>query len=153
MGYVVQHHPGDIGFIFPEIGYVDYPDGGEEDPLLLNLDGCPTTVKVHRYYSQKEDGGEVIYYMLRHRLFLSRMNKHEIYPDATDTVGGQRFYSLWNQCIGQLLCRNDYDIYHACDYHGALAFLYCHRPVRMVLTLHNAQYQGNFTNYILVLAK
>jgi alpha-1,3-glucan synthase len=44
-----------------------------------------------------------------------------------------------------VLERFDYDIYHTSDFHGALAPLYmlpCTVP--LVLTLHNAEYQGNY---------
>ena len=83
-----------------------------------------------------------------------------------------------DQCLGELLRRESYSVYHAADYHGALAPLYLlpdpgqasltgvnrtgsnstkqqqqqqhqgHRHssprVVMVLTLHNAEYQGVF---------
>ena len=44
-----------------------------------------------------------------------------------------------------MLQRYHYDIYHTSDFHGALAPLYL-LPYTMplVLTLHNAEYQGNY---------
>ena len=44
-----------------------------------------------------------------------------------------------------MLERFNYDIYHTSDFHGALAPLYLlPRTVPLVLTLHNAEYQGNY---------
>lgn len=73
------------------------------------------------------------------------------------TVAGAYYYAAWNMCIAEILRRESYAVYHAADYHGALAPLYLlpdtatkrterpdHTRVVMVLTLHNAEYQGVF---------
>ncbi|MBK8479620.1 MAG: glycogen/starch synthase [Proteobacteria bacterium] len=53
-------------------------------------------------------------------------------------------YSLYNQAIAALARRIEPDVYHAHDYHAALAPIYMERPPASVLTLHNGGYQGLF---------
>ena len=59
------------------------------------------------------------------------------------------FYSLWNQCVGKLLQLYKPHIYHCPDFHACIAPWYAlqdpadHAVLRMLLVLHNAEYQGS----------
>ena len=51
---------------------------------------------------------------------------------------GNPLFSVWNQCIAAAIERTDPDIYHACDFHGALAPLYllARRSTPAIATCH-----------------
>ncbi|CAE8742434.1 unnamed protein product [Polarella glacialis] len=59
-----------------------------------------------------------------------------------------QFFSLWNQAVGALIARYRPDIFHCPDFHTAIAPWYAvpsHPSLRMLLVLHNAEYQGSIS--------
>eukprot|EP00438_Fugacium_kawagutii_P008338 Skav233352 [mRNA] locus=scaffold394:426444:426941:- [translate_table: standard] len=78
----------------------------------------------------------------------------DIYPNPMSKRKVLRFYSLWNQCVGQLLKRYRPDVYHCPDFHACIAPWYALQngdtpdaldsaELRLLLVLHNAEYQGS----------
>lgn len=129
-------------------------------PLEATLAGQRETVGV--WHSRHPRGAAL--YFFEHPLF-ARRTLLENTPEASlyASRGGDRqplgqpgvppyalpwedaaVYSLFNQAIAALARRIEPDVYHAHDYHAALAPLYMERPPASVLTLHNGGYQGLF---------
>lgn len=86
---------------------------------------------------------------LSHPWFEER-KKDTIYPNPMSKRKVLCFFSLWNQCVGQLMQQYKPHIYHCPDFHTCIAPWYALQiadptePVelRMLLVLHNAEYQG-----------
>lgn len=58
------------------------------------------------------------------------------------------FFSLWNQAVGALLVRHKPHVFHCPDFHTAIAPWYTlsrHPSLKMLLVLHNAEYQGTIS--------
>lgn len=68
--------------------------------------------------------GNITYFLLDAHIFRAR-NGGEPYPSRMDDLEAAVFYSCWNQCIAELLRREEVDLFHCNDYHCALA------PVRI----------------------
>ena len=87
---------------------------------------------------------------LSHPWFEER-DKKSIYPNPMSKRKVLCFYSLWNQCVGKLLHRYKPHVYHCPDFHACIAPWYAlqHQDpadpaqLRMLLVLHNAEYQGS----------
>jgi len=135
----------------PEIKTVDWH---EDKHIVVRVDKLEHTVRVFRRTikpPQDEEAPWVTYLMLEHDLFRSRPGK---YPDQPGSVLSLRFFSLWNQCVGVLIARQNPDVYQCPDYHTALAPWYAlrargtnqARPPRVSVVLHNAEYQGAITS-------
>jgi hypothetical protein len=39
MASILEHHPGELGFVFPAMGHIDYPKTRVEEPLTVVVDG------------------------------------------------------------------------------------------------------------------
>lgn len=86
---------------------------------------------------------------LSHPWFEER-KKEGIYPNPMCKRKVLCFFSLWNQSVGQLMQQYKPHIYHCPDFHTCIAPWYALQnadpmePVelRMLLVLHNAEYQG-----------
>ena len=86
---------------------------------------------------------------LGHPWFEER-GKENIYPNPMSKRKVLCFFSLWNQCVGHLLHRYKPHIYHCPDFHTCIAPWYARQnqdpteavDLRMLLVLHNAEYQG-----------
>lgn len=87
---------------------------------------------------------------LSHPWFEER-DKKTIYPNPMSKRKVLCFYSLWNQCVGKLLQLYKPHIYHCPDFHACIAPWYALQSqdsadqtvLRMLLVLHNAEYQGS----------
>mmetsp|Transcript_32811 Transcript_32811/g.73019 ORF Transcript_32811/g.73019 Transcript_32811/m.73019 type:complete len:1826 (+) Transcript_32811:2-5479(+) len=82
----------------------------------------------------------VTYYFVDHPMFRNRY--HGIYPTPMTSKAAIAFYSLWNQCVGNMINRLQPDLFHCPDFHNAMAVLYVDKPLKVMCTLHNAEYQG-----------
>lgn len=64
------------------------------------------------------------------------------------------FFSLWNQAVGALLVRHKPQIFHCPDFHTAIAPWYAfsggHPTLKMLLVLHNAEYQGTISTDMII---
>ena len=136
-------------FVFPRVGGVDYGKNWTPSRPIVFTDpnGATDEVKVDVLTPA---GGHVEFIALSHELFLER-TKANIYPDSRRPEHFIRWKSLWNRCVADLLLRyrttGEISVYHALDFHGALAPLYLEasglKPIPVALTLHNALYQGS----------
>lgn len=129
-------------------------------PLRVQLGARSESVGL--WHGRHPRGAEL--YFFEHPL-LARRTLLENTPEASLYVsrGGERYplgqpgvppyalpwedaavYSVFNQAIAALARRLEPDVYHAHDYHAALAPLYLERPPASVLTIHNGGYQGLF---------
>ena len=87
---------------------------------------------------------------LRHPMFSCR-DSATIYPDCQrDPEYFLQFHALWCRCLAELLRRSSITLFHCLDYHSALTPWYYEEvrgpgepPLRVVLTVHNALYQGS----------
>ena len=87
---------------------------------------------------------------LSHPWFEER-DKKSIYPNPMSRRKVLCFHSLWNQCVGKLLHRYKPHVYHCPDFHACIAPWYALQnqdpadpaQLRMLLVLHNAEYQGS----------
>ena len=87
---------------------------------------------------------------LSHPWFEER-RKETIYPNPMSKRKVLCFFSLWNQCVGKLLHQYKPHIYHCPDFHTCIAPWYAlqnedeeeRSQLRMLLVLHNAEYQGS----------
>jgi len=167
-GQLQRIHPTDLISVHPVFGEdtrygFERPDAGEAQPearranwqqdesVCVTVEGALQTVRVYRRTVAPERDQEtmtpqVTYLMLDHPWFRQRTG---IYLDQPGSVGTLRFFSLWNQAVGVLIAREDPAVYQCPDYHTALAPWYALRacgrerpPPRVVVVLHNAEYQG-----------
>eukprot|EP00929_Paragymnodinium_shiwhaense_P031722 TRINITY_DN17710_c0_g3_i1.p1 TRINITY_DN17710_c0_g3~~TRINITY_DN17710_c0_g3_i1.p1 ORF type:complete len:1937 (-),score=531.64 TRINITY_DN17710_c0_g3_i1:89-5899(-) len=158
MDLVARHHPTDLYMVHPMIGESDKvnysKDQADEMPSLrVIIDGKKEDVRVFRHTSwpQGPDGVRVEFLMLSHPLFESR-TKEGIYPNPMSRRQVLVFFSLWNQAVGALLARHKPDVYHLPDFHTAVAPWYAepmHPNLRVLLVLHNAEYQGSISTDML----
>ena len=71
-----------------------------------------------------------------------------IYPNPLSRRAVLKFFSLWNQAVGALLARHKPRVFHCPDFHSAIAPWYAlpeHPDLRILLVLHNAEYQGTIS--------
>ena len=74
---------------------------------------------------------------------MSLLSPISIETNANVPTDSAVYYSAWNACIAEIMCRFPIDLYHINDYHGAVAPLHLlPRVVPCVLSLHNAEFQG-----------
>ncbi|CAK0867763.1 unnamed protein product [Prorocentrum cordatum] len=158
MDVVAQHHPTEITMVHPAVsgdGDDPRPDAvygepdGDEPPLHVVVDGRREEVAVRRYSGASSGPGlpQVQFLLLLHPLFLKR-SRRCLYPNPMSRAEVLAFFSLWNQAVGALLVRLRPHIFHCPDFHTAVAPWYAlpqHPDLRMLLVLHNAEYQGTIS--------
>lgn len=155
---IARHHPGSIIMVHPmvdAVGGVDYTGvEGEDQPLILRVDGVEEVVKVYRHveYPQGKDGPSAVFLLLSHKHFEAR-TKTDIYPNPMTRRQVLHFWALWNKAVGALLVRHKPHVFHCPDFHTAVAPWYAfpeHPSLKMMLVLHNVEYQGQIsTNMIM----
>ncbi|CAK0867768.1 unnamed protein product [Prorocentrum cordatum] len=156
MDLVARHHPSEITMVHPAVGGDDgglvsiygEPDGAEP-PLHVVVDGREEEVVVRRFCGPPPGPGlpEVQFLLLLHPLFLKR-SRRCLYPNPMTRTEVLAFFSLWNQAVGALLVRHRPRIFHCPDFHTAVAPWYAlpeYPDLRLLLVLHNAEYQGSIS--------
>lgn len=148
---IANHHPTDIIMVHPMLdsttGQISYePCVAEDAPLDILVDGRSIRVRVfhHTAWPQGTAAPRVDVLLLSHPIFEARTSK-TIYPSPMTRLSVLRFYSLWNQSVAALIVRHRPHIFHCPDFHSAVAPWYtlpAHPDLRVVLVLHNAEYQG-----------
>jgi len=155
---IACHHPSDIIMVHPLLkqdGRVSYMGVAEEDhPLQVVVDGVTEKVRVLRHvcYPQGPRGPRADFLLLSHPLFEARA-KDAIYPNPMTRRAVLQFYSLWNQAVGALLIQHRPHIFHCPDFHSAIAPWYAlsgHPDLKVLLVLHNAEYQGTITTDMMI---
>eukprot|EP00929_Paragymnodinium_shiwhaense_P027907 TRINITY_DN16274_c0_g3_i1.p1 TRINITY_DN16274_c0_g3~~TRINITY_DN16274_c0_g3_i1.p1 ORF type:complete len:2002 (+),score=497.55 TRINITY_DN16274_c0_g3_i1:86-6091(+) len=148
---ISKHHPTDIIMVHPMVRQdekVDYsnPEMVPEERLRVTVDNVVHTVEVFRHTVIHEDTGVKVDILMLASPFLESRTKASIYPNPLSRRKVLQFFSLWNQCVGLLMVRHNVDIFHCPDFHTAVAPWYAlpRRPnLRVLLVLHNAEYQGS----------
>ncbi|CAL1160984.1 unnamed protein product [Cladocopium goreaui] len=153
MDLVARHHPTDILMIHPKVKDLTYRHDFELPPLRITVDDHEQLVRV--FYSKPADSESLAaikrgFLLLSHPWFEER-DKKSIYPNPMSRRKVLCFYSLWNQCVGKLLHRYKPHVYHCPDFHACIAPWYALQnqdpadpaQLRMLLVLHNAEYQGS----------
>ncbi|CAE7722647.1 mok14, partial [Symbiodinium sp. CCMP2456] len=156
MDLIAKHHPTDILMVHPKVAEdhrVQYSHlDTEESSIQVRVDGTLQTVTVHRSKAvQDRDGVRRQFLLLSHPWFEERA-RQSLYPNPLSRRKVLQFFSLWNQCVGKLLATYCPDVFHCPDFHSAIAPWYalpmCPR-LRMILVLHNAEYQGSIATDML----
>ena len=146
IGIIMSSFPNaDCTFLIPAYKDFSYPAEAEEASIDVLVEGYIHTIQVWRAAIQ-QPGWEAArtFYILDSPVFRLRTCE-AIYPPDSSTSDGAYHYSLWNQAIAEIMRRYSFDVYHALDFHGALAPLYLLPDAPpMALTLHNAEYQGSY---------
>jgi alpha-1,3-glucan synthase len=127
----------DIVWVVPMVGDVDYPPCEELESISIFIYGKHYSIKayVHLY-------NRVKYILLDSGIFRTRTRK-DPYTAKMNDLESAVFYSAWNQCIAEVIRRENVDIYHINDFHGAIAPLYLlPQIIPCALSLHNAEFQG-----------
>ena len=134
MGNYLQNN---IIWLVPMVGDVKYPECEACEPIIVTIYGKDFSIGVYTHTVKN-----VKYILLDAGIFKTRTRK-DPYTAKMDDLESAVFYSAWNQCIAEVICREDVDIYHINDFHGALAPLYLlPNIVPCALSLHNAEFQG-----------
>ncbi|CAL1154275.1 unnamed protein product, partial [Cladocopium goreaui] len=153
MNLVARHHPTDILMIHPKLKDLTYRHDFELSPLRIKVDEQEQLVKVFQCKPADDDSPTATkrgFLLLSHPWFEER-DKKTIYPNPMSKRKVLCFYSLWNQCVGKLLQLYKPHIYHCPDFHACIAPWYALQSqdsadqtvLRMLLVLHNAEYQGS----------
>ncbi|KAI9206635.1 glycoside hydrolase family 13 and glycosyltransferase family 5 domain-containing protein [Polychytrium aggregatum] len=130
-------HDRKIIWVVPKVSDVEYPEAETIEPIYVTVYGKTYAIETQVHIFQN-----IKYIILDAPIFRSRSTK-EPYPTRMDDLESAVFYSSWNQALAAIIARENPDIYHIQDYHGALAPLYLlPAKVPVVLTLHNAEFQG-----------
>ncbi|CAE7230916.1 mok11 [Symbiodinium natans] len=152
---IARKHPSDILLVHPmlkeEDGKLQYGQPYEEQmPLRLLIEGEHYNVRVYRFVPPDHPriaDVHVEFLMLSHEIFQSR-TLDGIYPNPLSRRAVLKFFSLWNQAVGALLARHKPRVFHCPDFHSAIAPWYAlpeHPDLRILLVLHNAEYQGTIS--------
>jgi glycosidase/glycogen synthase len=141
MGLLCQDHPGAMACVHPCMKDQDYGFAKKDKSVDVVICGERVQCKVF-VYARPTTGNQpkVTFYLIDHPVFRHR---EAIYPTTMTRRSALVFFSMWNQCVAKLIDRIKPDIYHCPDFHGAMAVMYVERPLPVVVTLHNADYQGN----------
>eukprot|EP00927_Polykrikos_kofoidii_P029254 TRINITY_DN25337_c0_g1_i1.p1 TRINITY_DN25337_c0_g1~~TRINITY_DN25337_c0_g1_i1.p1 ORF type:complete len:1790 (+),score=277.13 TRINITY_DN25337_c0_g1_i1:180-5372(+) len=143
MGLMCQHHPGNIVCVHPCMNGKDYSFASPDRVVHATVSGELITCKVLKYERPDIDGmPRVTFYLVDSSVF---REKKGIYPTTMTQRSDLEFFSVWNQCVAMLLDRLKPDIFHCPDFHSGMAMMYVKRPLPVVVTLHNADYQGSIT--------
>ncbi|KAI8589864.1 glycoside hydrolase family 13 and glycosyltransferase family 5 protein [Geranomyces variabilis] len=127
----------DIVWVIPKVKDVDYPEAEHSESIHVTILGRVFEVDVDVLQQN-----HVKFVLLDAGVFRGRTTK-EPYPPRMDDLESAVYYSAWNQCIAEVIRRENVDLYHINDYHGAVAPLYLlPRTIPVVLVLHNAEFQG-----------
>ena len=159
MDLVARHHPTDILMIHPKLKEDDalkYSHDLQLPSLAVKVDNQQQDVKVFYCKPPADDSPTRArrgFLLLSHSWFEERP-KTSIYPNPMTRRKVLRFYSLWNQSVGQLLELYKPDIFHCPDFHTCIAPWYAIRhqadfDLRVLLVLHNAEYQGSVSTDML----
>ena len=155
MDLIAKHHPTDILMVHPKIAEdqrVQYSGmDTEEASLQVQVDGCLEVVRVFRSQRVEPESVRRHFLLLSHPWFEAR-ERQSLYPNPLSRRKVLQFFSLWNQCVGMLLRRYCPDVFHCPDFHSAVAAWYAaptYPQLRMVLVLHNAEYQGSIATDML----
>jgi len=144
MGLMCQYHPGAIYCVHPCMCEKDYSFAVADRPMSFRIAGEQLLVKLYKYERPDiEDHPKVTFYLVDHPVFRNRHNG--VYPTTMTQRDALVFFSLWNQCVAKLVDRLRPDVFHCHDFHAAMALMYLQRPLPVVVTLHNADYQGAIT--------
>jgi len=147
-----EHPPGELSLVHPMFGDVEYGPLKEYRLLTVVVDGKDQEVQVMTMKSEI-NGIMRTWYLLKHDLF-TQQSKKTPYPSPMTKLAVLRYFSLWNQCVAQLVSELDPDVYHCMDYHAALyhcmdyhaalapLYLQGAKRIPMILVLHNADYMG-----------
>ena len=128
-----------IVWVVPKVGGIDYPKGAREESILITILGRDYFVKTESHVLDN-----VKYVLLEAPIFYSR-SSNEPYPSRMDDLESAVFYSAWNQCIANIISRENIDLFHVNDYHCALAPLYLlPKIIPVTLSIHNGEFQGLF---------
>ncbi|CAJ1433563.1 unnamed protein product [Effrenium voratum] len=153
---IVRKHPSDILLVHPMLaeveGKLEYGNPIDEQPSLrLVVDGQRHDIRVFRFASPPREEQcqqvRVEFLMLSHEIFEAR-TLDGIYPNPMSRKAVLTFFSLWNQAVGALLARHKPRVFHCPDFHTAIAPWYAlpeHPDLRILLVLHNAEYQGTIS--------
>jgi len=125
------------------------------EPVVLTVDGQSQCVQVRKFVLDGASRGQsaaepqrhrVTYLLLCHEWFARR---ESMYPQSCCSVKSFRFFSLYNQAVGELIARLQPDVFQCPDFHAAVAPLYACRfqgegraPPKVAVVLHSAAYQG-----------
>lgn len=140
-GLLCQHHPGPLISVHPCMSEQDYCFAHHDGYVTASVMGEEKTCEVLTYdRNPLHRGPRVTFVLVDHQIFRDR--KDGIYPAPNTRASVLAFYSLWNQAVGKIIDRFKPDFFHCPDYHTAMAVLYIERPLPVVVTLHNAGYQG-----------
>ena len=155
MDLIAKHHPTDILMVHPKLAEdetVQYSETDvEEAAIQVRVDGSLETVRVYRSKVQEHEGVRRHFLLLSHPWFETR-DRQSLYPNPLSRRKVLQFFSLWNQCVGKLLSRYRPDVFHCPDFHSAVAPWYAitsYPELRMLLVLHNAEYQGSIATDML----
>ncbi|TPX22463.1 hypothetical protein DIZ76_014335 [Coccidioides immitis] len=141
MAQLMGHRLGHVNLVWvvPCVEDVSYPIDQKAQPMIVKSLGKDCIVGV-QYHIMKN-----ITYILLDAPIFRKQKKNDPYPPRMDDLESAIYYSIWNQCIAQIMRRFQIDIYHINDYHGALAPLYIlPKTVPVCLSLHNAEFQGRW---------
>ncbi|RDW89279.1 hypothetical protein BP6252_01311 [Coleophoma cylindrospora] len=124
-------------WVVPCLGGIEYPEAEALQPIEIVVKAINYSIDAYRYIQ----GNGVTYILLDAPIF-RRQTKAQPYPARDDDLRSAIFYSAWNQATAEVMRRFPVDVYHANDFHGALAPIYLLPDVVPVcLSLHNAEFQ------------
>ena len=128
----------DVTWVVPCCGGIDYPTDECADSMGVTIMGEDIEVKV-QYHKLRN-----ITFVLLDAPVFRKQTKKDPYPPRMDDLDSGIYYSAWNQCIAQAIERFNPDVFHENDYHCTLAPLYLlpQRTIPVILSLHNAEFQG-----------
>ncbi|WBW72795.1 prospore membrane alpha-1,3-glucan synthase Mok12 [Schizosaccharomyces osmophilus] len=129
----------DMVWVIPIISGLEYPfeQFSTEPKIEVKIHDVDFVVNCYSYKMNN-----ITYIFVQSEVFYMQSTK-EPYPSKMDDLNSAMFYSTWNQCIAEVWRRYPLDIYHANDYHGALAPLYLlPEVIPVAVSLHNAEFQG-----------
>ncbi|CAK9064462.1 unnamed protein product [Durusdinium trenchii] len=158
MDLVARHHPTDLLMVHPKLKEdetLKYSHDLELPSLSITVDNQQQDVRVLYCKPPADDSptrSRRGFLLLSHSWFEERP-KTAIYPNPMTRRKVLRFYSLWNQAVGKLLELYKPDIFHCPDFHTCMAPWYAiasdQLNLRVLLVLHNAEYQGSVSTDML----
>ncbi len=149
--YLKNRGGGSVGFVFPS--FDGMPKGEYVTRFKIQIGHDEEWIKLYKLKHEK--GGDI--FIVDHPIFKRhsiRNSERNLYvaedgPALLDASHPEwddaYFYSLYNQAIAKTVKHYNANIYHAHDYHTAMAgFFVDPKEVSVGLTIHNGGYPGRF---------
>ncbi len=136
----------EASYIFP--GYKEIPKGKLVKTFTINHNSIDEVVEIRSHIHK--DSNSTIYFA-HHRIFEERSADRPYNKIPTIGYSTNRkewedayYYGFLNKVIAATYNALDFNVYHAHDYHTALAALLMPKETNVALTIHNGGYHGNF---------